>query len=62
MLFSSSRSQSQLQKEEIEEALIREIEESLRDGDESVTTDSDASEALRSNPMRLVLHFLHYYR
>jgi len=62
MLFSSSRSQSQLQKEEIEEALIREIEDSLRDDGKTDAADNDQSEPLPSSPMRFVLHFLSYYR
>jgi hypothetical protein len=64
MLLSSSRSQSKLQKEEIEEALIREIEESLRDGAEPGTEGptSDQPENLPSKPLHFVLHYLKYYR
>jgi len=63
MLFSAARSQSRLQKEEIEEALIREIEESLREGEPAVDdTATDQNENLPSNPLRFVLHYLKYYR
>jgi ABC-type bacteriocin/lantibiotic exporter with double-glycine peptidase domain len=63
MLFTSSRSQSRLQKEDIEEALIREIEESLRDGEPGVAEPApDQDEKLPSNPLRFVTHFLRYYR
>jgi ABC-type bacteriocin/lantibiotic exporter with double-glycine peptidase domain len=63
MLFSAARSQSRLQKEEIEEALIREIEESLRDGEPAVDdTATDQNENLPSSPLRFVLHYLKYYR
>jgi len=65
MLFSSTRSQSRLQKEDIEEALIREIEESLRDGElDADTADAgpDQNDDLPPNPLRFVLHYLKYYR
>ena len=63
MLFTSSRSQSRLQKEDIEEALIREIEESLRDDEPGVAEATpDEPEAIPSNPLGFVLHYLRYYR
>ena len=63
MLFSSSRSQSRLQKEDIEESLIREIEESLRDDEPGVAEATpEQSEDLPSNPLHFVLHYLRFYR
>ena len=64
MLFFSSRSRSRIDKDDVEEALIREIEESLKDGLNSGPADaaSDQSEKLPSNPFRFVLHYLRHYR
>ena len=64
MLFFSSRSRSRIEKDDVEEALIREIEESLKDGINPGPADaaSDQSENLPSNPFRFVLHYLRYYR
>ena len=53
MLFSSTRSQSRLQKEDIEEALIREIEESLRDGELDADTADDRTKLLRATAQEL---------
>lgn len=64
MLFFSSRSRSRVDKDDVEEALIREIEESLKDGINPGPGDtaSDKSENLPSNPFRFVLHYLRHYR
>ena len=64
MLFFSSRSRSRIDKDDVEEALIREIEESLKDGINPGPADaaSDQSENLPSNPFRFVLHYLRHYR
>ena len=64
MLFFSSRSRSRIDKDDVEEALIREIEESLKDGIDPGPADaaSDQSENLPSNPFRFVLHYLRHYR
>jgi ATP-binding cassette subfamily B protein len=64
MLFTSSRTRSRLQKDDVEEALIRDIEESLRNGIEPETADAttDQTEAPPSSPFRFVLHYLRYYQ
>jgi ATP-binding cassette subfamily B protein len=64
MLFFSSRTRSRIDKDDVEEALIREIEESLKDGINPGPADaaSDQSENLPSNPFRFVLHYLRHYR
>src|SRR4026208_192947 len=64
MLFFSSRTRSRIEKDDVEEALIREIEESLKDGINPSPADvaSDQSENLPSNPFRFVLYYLRYYR
>ena len=64
MLFFSSRSRSRIEKDDVEEALIREIEESLKGGINPGPADaaSDQSENLPSNPFRFVLHYLRHYR
>ena len=64
MLFFSSRTRSRIDKDDVEEALIREIEESLKDGINPGPADvaSDQSENLPSKPFRFVLHYLRHYR
>jgi ATP-binding cassette subfamily B protein len=64
MLFTSSRTRARIQKDDVEEAIIREIEESLRNGIEPEPAEaaSDHAEQLPSNPFRFVLYYLRYYR
>ena len=64
MLFFSSRTRSRIDKDDVEEALIREIEESLKDGTNPGPGDaaSDQNENLPSNPFRFVLYYLRHYR
>ena len=64
MLFFSSRNRSRIEKDDVEEALIREIEESLKDGINPGPADaaSDQSETPPSSPFRFVLHYLRYYQ
>ena len=64
MLFFSSRSRPRIEKDDVEETLIREIEESLKDGINPSPADvaSDQSENLPSNSFRFVLHYLRQYR
>ena len=64
MLFTSSKARAHIQKDDVEETIIREIEESLRNGiePEPAEATSDQVEPLPSNPFRFVLHFLRYYR
>ena len=63
MLFFSSRSRSRIDKDDVEEALIREIEESLKDGINPGPADAaDQSENLPSKPFRFVLYYLRHYR
>jgi len=53
-----------MQREEAEEAFVREVEASFRDGGTSGPTEepSDADDTLPSDPFRFVLHYIRYYR